>query len=91
MLIIGLIKTDFKINQMTNLIYDTCYDTCQEGPGNYHMSNYVSCECGAPKQKKIALDNPTMTFKDGHGWVGLDGCLVDIDSFFRVFCKATIS
>ena len=75
---------DFRINQMTNLIYDPCYNVCQEGVGNYHMSNYVSCECGAPDQKEIALDNPTMTFRDGFGWVGLDGCLVDIDSFFRV-------
>jgi len=77
-------KCDFKINQMTKLIYDNCYDSNNESAGDYQISNFHSCKCGAPVQQEIALENPTMTFRDGYGWTGLNGCKVDIDSFLRV-------
>ena len=40
---------------MTNLIYDACYDPNNEATNNYNISNFHSCLCTAPVQKKIAL------------------------------------
>ena len=93
----------FSINGFTRMMYDECASNkeFQEeiGPGNYNLSNFHSCTCTAPNVKKVSLSQPQVYYKDGLGWVGMDGCTVDADSKLRITegnklthwkCKKTI-
>lgn len=77
----------FNIRKWTRLNDDNCFldtKTSQSlGPGDYNLSNYHSCNCKAPNVSKTANSQPDLHFKDGYGWVGMNGCIVDSDSMAR--------
>ena len=79
---------DFHINNFTRLEYDNCETKKRlnesKGPGDYKLSNYHSCNCSAPEIEKISQSQPKVYYKDGDGWVGMDGCMVDKDSELRI-------
>ena len=81
-------SNSFEINGFTRMKYDNCAykKNISEniGPGEYALSNFHSCECGAPDIRNVSLSQPTILFKDGKGWVGMNGCEVDKDSQMRI-------
>ena len=66
---------------------DACFvttDTAQSTmPGQYQLQNYYDCTCMPRQSMSIALNQPVTQFKDGYGYVGQRGCLVENDSAFR--------
>lgn len=54
-----------------------------QGPGNYHLDNQNSCECGLKEARSIQTSQPGIHLKGGVGWSGENGCLVDTDSNLR--------
>ena len=54
-----------------------------QGPGNYHLDNQNSCECGLKEARSIQTSQPGIHLKGGVGWSGENGCLVDNDSQLR--------
>ena len=54
-----------------------------QGPGNYHLDNQNSCECGLKEARSIQTSQPGIHLKGGVGWSGENGCLVDTDSDLR--------
>lgn len=84
---------NFTINQWVGLRDDNCavnsYEKESLGPGNYVLSNFHSCECGAPGAREVAAQNPQMQVSDGYGWVSNGGCKVDDDSNVRLGCRLT--
>ena len=77
----------FNIKKETRINKDKCYLDVKhrqsEGPGNYNLNNYHSCSCGAENISETSLTQPDLLFKDGYGWVGMNGCIVDSDSMIR--------
>ena len=51
-----------------------------QGPGNYHLDNQNSCECGLKEARSIQTSQPGIHLKGGVGWSGENGCLIDTDS-----------
>lgn len=78
---------NFNLRKWTRLDDDVCYldtRTSQSlGPGEYRTSNFHSCTCKAPQVANVAHSQPDLFFRDGFGWVGMDGCVVDADSMAR--------
>ena len=54
-----------------------------QGPGNYHLDNQNSCECGLKEARSIQTYQPGIHLKGGVGWSGENGCLIDTDSNLR--------
>lgn len=83
----------FVINQQTRLRTDGCAIEVDqresEGPGQYTLSNFHSCDCGAEKVREIAFQHPQMIVRDGYGWGSTGGCKIDDDSNARLGCKHT--
>ena len=53
-------------------------------PGMHSLSNFYPCTTSVPKQTtSIAMNHPTMLFRDGYGSVGQQGKLADTYSSFR--------
>ena len=59
-----------------------CELYCDMNAGYYPVQNYLT-ECGAKSARDLSFCNPTVTPKDGYGWVSLNGCRVDQDSKSR--------
>ena len=66
---------------------DACFvatDTAQSTmPGQYRLQNYYDCTCMPRQSMSLALNQPVTQFRDGYGYVGQRGCLVENDSAFR--------
>ena len=78
---------ELRINQFTRMEYDDCemknrYNETTN-PGKYSLFNFHSCKCKASDIEKVANNQPNVYFKDGYGWTGLNGCIVDNDSNLR--------
>ena len=84
---LNLLRGKWGIFDFTRLRYDPCFiatDTVQSmGPGKYETFNYYDCECETPGTWEVALQQPTVLFKDGYGWTSQDGCNIDNDSRLR--------
>ena len=78
-------KVDF--NNNSRLGFDSCYQSTDENqsqfPGSYQLSNFHSCDCGAPEITKLASSQPDIYFKDGYGSSGFEGCKIDNDSLMK--------
>jgi len=74
----------FVVNQQASLYSDRCAVKVDEkesaGPGEYLLSNYHSCECGAKDVESSALNQPSVMYRDGYG---IQGCKIDDDSNAR--------
>lgn len=81
------INYKFNINNNTRLSNDNCYKNYEKNtiqkPFLYHTNNLHDCKCKAPTVKNIALQQPDILYKDGHGWTSLNGCNIDDDSKLR--------
>ena len=53
------------------------------GPSSYTMSNYHGCDCELEKARDLQLQQPSINFKGGAGWMGENGCLIDKDTSLR--------
>lgn len=77
----------FEIDKKTSLGSDSCYqNTADEqsvNVGGYQLNNHYACGCGAKETEKIAMNQPTLIFKDGYGASGMDGCKIDTDSLMK--------
>ena len=77
----------FVIDKKTSLGSDPCYQSTKEEQsvrvGEYNVNNFYSCGCGAKETEKVAMDQPTLIFRDGYGASGMDGCRIDTDSVFK--------
>ena len=59
-------------------------DTLQSSkPGTYNLQNFYECGCEPTQPATIALNQPITQFKDGYGYIGQKGCLVNNDSTLR--------
>ena len=74
-----------KINQLTGLDDDTCYQTEKTKqsmePGGYMLDNFYSCNCDISNIVNISTENHGMLFTDGYG---ISECNVDNDSTIRI-------
>jgi len=81
-------EKNFNINGFTRMKYDTCAykKNLSENiaPGNYNLSNFNSCGCDPKNTQEVALSQPKIYYKNGKGWVGMNGCVVDDDSKMRI-------
>tara|TARA_B110001450_G_scaffold124719_1_gene117374 strand:- start:853 stop:1458 length:606 start_codon:yes stop_codon:yes gene_type:complete len=77
----------FSLNDLTRLSqtdgYKTVSEKASEKVGNYALRNFNSCECTADKQRQLSIVHPTVQFRDGCGWISMDGCNIDKDSDVR--------
>lgn len=53
------------------------------GVGAYYLDNMYSCQCGLENARSIQTSQPAISFDAGKGWVGENGCLVNVDSELR--------
>jgi hypothetical protein len=76
-----------KYNKKDSIRSECCYVNADERqsvlPGQYNLQNYYACSCIPTQAVSIAIDNPTMSLRDGYGWIGQRGCLVKNDSKMR--------
>lgn len=74
-------------NHQNRFQNDPCFvstETIQSTqPGKYRLVNFYDSGCRPKKTMDIALTQPLTQFKDGHGSVGQNGCLVDTWSSMR--------
>ena len=54
-----------------------------QGPGYYTMENMNGCGCELKDARDVQLSQPVINFQGGKGWMGENGCLIDIDSQLR--------
>ena len=84
---------NFGINEWAGLHDDKCTVDTRENEsqavGNYYLSNFANCGCGAPVARELAAQHPQMQVHDGYGWVSSGGCKVDDDSNARYGNKIT--
>ena len=77
----------FMIEEKTSLGSDPCYqktaDEQSVGVGNYNLNNHYNCGCGAKSTEEVAMDQPSVIFRDGYGSAGMDGCKIDTDSLLK--------
>lgn len=77
----------FKLDQKSSLKDDPAaidFETRQSlGPGNYHTDNMYGCDCSLEKARTVQLNQPSVNFNGGKGWMGEKGCLIDNDSDLR--------
>lgn len=81
------IKENFFLNQKASIKSDSATINYEErqsnGPGVYSIDNMYGCECGLEKARDVQLNQPTVNFKGGFGWMGENGCMIDKDSELR--------
>ena len=80
-------KIKFNIQGLTRLNEDICYKNLTNKtivkPGNYKTKSHISCKCKIPDAMAMSLDNPSIYYRDGYGWVSVNGCIIDKDSQLR--------
>ena len=68
---------NFNVNSKANSHYDDCFIQHEHNqsirPGLYHMSNYHDCVSEAPNTQNLALEQPCVNYRDGHGWTTMFG------------------
>ena len=81
------IDNDFSLNNKTSLHNDPATSTLRDkqsiGIGNYHLDNMYGCDCELKSARDIQLNELTVNFEGGKGWMGENGCLIDNDSDLR--------
>lgn len=77
----------FMIEEKTSLGSDPCYqktaDEQSVGVGGYNLNNHYNCGCGAQSTEEVAMEQPSVIFRDGYGAGGMDGCKIDTDSLMK--------
>jgi hypothetical protein len=78
---------NFNLNKFTRAYDDPCYHNWRDKQ-NMHIfdfSNnvYQDLDCRAKNIEEIAMNEPTITYRDGYGWSDLHGCNIDADSRVR--------
>ena len=72
------------IEEKTSLGSDPCYqktaDEQSVGVGNYNLNNHYNCGCGAKSTEEVAMEQPSVIFRDGYGfsWNGWFTKLIQI-------------
>lgn len=74
----------FKIDELTRLNDDVCYNSGELGQNNsindYMLSNYASCDCKLGNVLDVSTENRGLTVKDGYG---VSDCNINKDSELR--------
>ena len=74
----------FKIDELTKLNDDTCYNSGELGQNNsindYMLSNFASCDCSLTNVLDVSTENRGLTVKDGFG---VSECNINGDSQLR--------
>jgi hypothetical protein len=80
-------------NNKTILGEDNCYrnfkDFQNQSNSEYMLKSYKDCDCASKNIANVALDEPTILYKDGYGWTSTNGCNIDDDSRLRNSDKLT--
>jgi hypothetical protein len=80
-------KKPLNFDSWTRLERDKCYLNTRLDQNikhsNYNVSNFHSCACTAPQVADAAYSQPNIIYRDGYGWTGANGCVVDTDSVLR--------
>lgn len=75
------------LNSRARIEEDNCYHTVRDmqniSCADYMVKSFKDCECPAKNIRDIAMNEPTITFRDGYGWSSVDGCNIDADSKVR--------
>jgi hypothetical protein len=75
------------LNSRARIEEDNCYHTVRDmqniSCADYMVKSFNDCECPAKNIRDIAMNEPTITFRDGYGWSSVDGCNIDADSKVR--------
>lgn len=78
------LEQKFKIDELTRLNNDICYNSGELGQNNsindYMLSNYASCECNLSSVLDISTSNRGLIVKDGYG---ISECNVNNDTELR--------
>ena len=81
------IDSNFSLHNQVSLHYDPATSTVRDkqsiGVGNYHLDNMYGCDCELKEARSVQLNEPTMNFNSGNGWMGENGCLIDNDTKLR--------
>jgi hypothetical protein len=84
---ISTCKNGMNVNKLTRVRDDRCYNTARDSQSDnscmYMTTAFKDCDCNAPNVRDIAMNEPTITYRDGYGWTGKDGCNIDADSQMR--------
>ena len=79
--------TKLNINRKTRLVDESCYKTFRDlqnvSTSDYMITNYKDYKCAATNIRDIAMNEPTITYRDGYGWSSINGCNIDDDSKIR--------
>ena len=74
----------FKIDELTKLNDDVCYNSGELGQNNsindYMLSNYASCDCDLTNVLDVSTDNRGLIVKDGYG---ISECNINDESKLR--------
>jgi len=74
----------FKIDELTRLNDDVCYNSGELGQNNsindYMLSNYASCDCKLGNVLDVSTENRGLTVKDGYG---VSECNINKDTELR--------
>jgi len=74
----------FKIDELTRLNDDVCYNSGELGQNNtindYMLSNYASCDCSLNNVIDVSTNNRGLTVKDGYG---VSECNINKDTELR--------
>ena len=74
----------FKIDELTGLNDDVCYNSGELGQNNsindYMLSNYASCDCNLTNVLDVSTENRGLTVKDGFG---ISECNINKDTELR--------
>ena len=75
------------LNNLTRLRDDNCYNNTRDIQNmsaiDYLIKPFKDCACPSQNVQQIAINEPTITYRDGYGWTGPDGCNIDADSAVR--------
>lgn len=77
----------FNINNLTRTRDDQCYTTTRTLQSvsvcDYNTLAYKDCDCASKNVAAVAMNEPTVNYRDGYGWTSVDGCNIDADSKLR--------
>ena len=83
-LAINNLNQKFKIDELTRLNDDVCYNSGElkqnDGVNDYMLSNYASCDCSLGNVLNVSTENRGLTVKDGYG---VSECNINDDSVLR--------
>ena len=75
------------LHNNTRIGLDDCYYRTRNGQNDasvdYMTRGFKDCNCGAKKVQDVAVNEPTMNYRDGFGWTSINGCNIDTDSNIR--------